>query len=146
MAAATAVPTREAFKFWVTLPTRFRDLDPMGHVNSSVYFTYFETGRTDYFAASGVSAQRVKGKWGIPVVSQTCNYRQQVFHPSTLDIGVRCAEVGEKTVRLDYAIFLAGSSTLVAEGQSISVWVDLEIPKSVPIPPELRRALAAFDS
>jgi acyl-CoA thioester hydrolase len=137
---------RSAFKFWVTVPTRFRDLDPMGHVNSSVYFTYFETGRTDYFAATGVSARRVPGKWGIPVVSQTCDYRQQVFHPSTLEIGVRCAELGAKTVQLAYAAYLAGTDTLVAEGRSISVWVDLEIPKSVALPEEIRRALSEFDA
>jgi len=137
--------TRDQFKHWNTIPTRFRDLDPMGHVNSSVYFTYFEVGRTDFFEKSGVSARRVKGKWGIPVVSQTCNYRQQVFHPSTLELGVRCAEMGEKTVHLEYALFLAGTATLVASGQSISVWVDLEIPKSVPLPDEIRHALSTFD-
>lgn len=144
--ATSAGATRDAFKLWVIIPTRFRDLDPMGHVNSSVYFTYFETGRTDYFASTGVSALRIKGKWGIPVVSQTCNYRQQVFHPSTLDLGVRCAELREKTVHLEYALYLAGTGTLVAEGQSVSAWVDLEIPKSVPLPDEIRRALTAFES
>ena len=113
--------TRDAFKHWNTIPTRFRDLDPMGHVNSSVYFTYFEVGRTDFFEKSGVSGFRVKGKWGIPVVSQTCDYRLQVFHPSALDLGVRCADLRKKTVHLEYALFLAGTDTLVASGQSLSV-------------------------
>jgi len=135
--------TRDQFKHWSTILTRFRDLDPMGHVNSSVYFTYFEVGRTYFFENTGISALRVQGKWGIPVVSQTCNYRQQVFHPSTLEIGVRCAELGEKTVHLEYALFLAGTDTVVASGQSISVWVDLEIPKSVRLPAEIRRVLSA---
>jgi acyl-CoA thioester hydrolase len=138
--------TRDRFRHWNTILTRFRDLDPMGHVNSSVYFTYFEVGRTDYFEKSGVSARRVRGKWGIPVVSQTCNYRQQVFHPSTLDVGVRCAELREKTVHLEYAIFLAGTGTLVAEGGSISVWADLELAKSVPLPDDVRGALMAFET
>lgn len=138
--------TRDQFKHWNTILTRFRDLDPMGHVNSSVYFTYFEVGRTNYFENAGVSARRVSGKWGIPVVSQTCNYRQQVFHPSTLEVGVRCAELREKTVHLEYAVFLADTDTLVAEGQSISVWVDLQIPKSVPLPDDLRRALTGYES
>ncbi len=142
----SAATGRDAFKLWASIPTRFRDLDPMGHVNSSVYFTYFEVGRTDYFEKAGLSALRVKGKWGIPVVSQTCNYRQQVFHPSILELGVRCSELREKTVHLAYALYLAGTGTLVAEGQSISVWVDLEIPKSVPLPEEIRRALTAFES
>lgn len=135
----------EKFHSWVTIPTRFRDMDAMGHVNSSVYFTYFEIGRTEYFARSGVSDQRVAGKWGIPVVSQQCNYREQVFHPATLEIGVRCSELGEKTVHLAYGLYRAGTDTLVADGESVSVWVDLTIPKSVPLPQSVRESIAAYD-
>lgn len=135
---------RKDFQFWVTLPTRFRDMDTMGHVNSSVYFTYFESGRTEFFARSGVSALRVPGKWGIPVVSQTCNYRDQVRHPDTLDIGVRCAELREKTVHLAYEIYRAGTDALVADGASVSVWVDLTLPKAVPLPDEIRAAIESL--
>ena len=132
---------RSDFTFWITFPTRFRDMDVVGHVNSSVYFTYLENGRTEFFARSGVSALRVSGKWGIPVVSQTCNYREQVIHPETLDVGVRCSEMREKTVHLVYEIYRAGTDNLVADGSSISVWADLEAGKSVPLPPEIRRAI-----
>lgn len=138
--------TRDQFNHWNTILTRFRDLDPMGHVNSTVYFTYFEVGRIAYFEQSGVSTRRVRGKWGIPIVSQTCNYRQQVFHPTTLEVGVRCTELREKTVHLEYALFVAGTDTLVCDGQSISVWVDLEIPKSVPLPADLRQALTDYET
>jgi len=135
---------RSDFTFWVTFPTRFRDMDTMGHVNSSVYFTYFENARTDYFTHSGVSALRVPGKWGIPVVSQTCNYRDQVHHPETLDVCVRCGELREKTVHLIYEIYRAGTDQLVADGSSISVWADLENRRSVPLPDDVRAAIAAF--
>src|SRR5688572_30904834 len=36
-------------RFHVKIPVRFRDLDPMGHVNNSVYFTYLEVARTAYW-------------------------------------------------------------------------------------------------
>ena len=36
------------------LAVRFNELDPYGHVNHSVYLTYFEVGRTDALAACGV--------------------------------------------------------------------------------------------
>jgi acyl-CoA thioester hydrolase len=137
---------RSDFRLWITVPTRFRDMDVMGHVNSSVYFTYFESARTEFFAKSGVSALRVPGKWGIPVVSQTCHYRDQVTHPDTLEVGVRCSELREKTVHLVYEIYRAGSDKLVADGSSISVWVDLEVPKSVSLPEEVRRAIRSLDS
>ncbi len=136
---------RDEFKKWLSVPTRFRDLDPMNHVNSSIYFVYFETARTEYFKDTCIAHLREDGKSGIPVVSQTCNYRQQVFHPTTLDVGIRCAELREKTVHLAYEIYLENTDTLVADGASISAWVDLTIPKAVPLPDEIRSAIGDFE-
>jgi len=130
----------------VAVPTRFRDLDPMGHVNSGVYFAYMEMARTTYFAESGVSDLRVPGVFGIPVVSQTCNYRRQVFHPATVEVGVRCVERKEKTVALDYGLFLADGGPPVADGRSVSAWVDLRVPKAIPLPAELIAAIAAYEA
>ena len=132
---------RDEFKKWLSVPTRFRDLDPMNHVNSSIYFVYFEMARTEYFKESGIIRLRDAGKSGIPVVSQTCNYRRQVFHPSTLDVGIRCMELREKTVHLAYEIYLEDTDTLLADGQSMSAWVDLTIPKAIHLPDEIRSAI-----
>jgi len=37
-----------------TIDVRFNEIDPYGHVNHSVYVTYFEVGRTDALRACGV--------------------------------------------------------------------------------------------
>ena len=37
-----------------TIDVRFNEIDPYGHVNHSVYVTYFEVGRTDALAACGI--------------------------------------------------------------------------------------------
>ncbi|MEM7272368.1 MAG: thioesterase family protein [Actinomycetota bacterium] len=36
------------------LTVRFNELDPYGHVNHSVYVTYFEVGRTEALTACGI--------------------------------------------------------------------------------------------
>src|SRR5438876_3799298 len=36
-------------KVWFPVQIRFRDLDPLAHVNNTVYFTYFEEARSYYF-------------------------------------------------------------------------------------------------
>ena len=37
------------FPCWYPVQIRFRDLDPLAHVNNTVYFTYFEEARSYYF-------------------------------------------------------------------------------------------------
>ena len=39
----------EDFRCWYPVQIRFRDLDPLAHVNNTVYFTYFEEARIYYF-------------------------------------------------------------------------------------------------
>ena len=68
------------------------------------------------------------------------------FGRSELDLGVRCAELRTKTVHLEYGLFLAGTDTLMASGESVSVWADLEIPASVPLPDDIRQALTDYEA
>ena len=37
-----------AFFHWTTIKVRFRDLDPLNHVNNSVFNTYLEEARIDF--------------------------------------------------------------------------------------------------
>lgn len=117
----------------------------MRHVNSAVYFTYFEIARMQYFTAIGLEEFKVQGKIGPAVVKQTCNYRQQVFHPAEIEAAIRTTKLGEKSFTVEYVFYLADSDTLVADGETVMVWVDYEIPKSIPIPEELRRNIEAVE-
>ena len=35
---------------WYPVQIRFRDLDPLAHVNNTVYFIYFEEARSHYLS------------------------------------------------------------------------------------------------
>ena len=131
------------FKHWLRFPTRFRDMDAMRHVNSAVYFTYFEIVRMDYFYAIQLEDMKVQGKIGPAVVRQACNYRQQVFHPAEIEAGVRTTKMSEKSFTVEYEFYLADTETLVADGETVMVWVDFQIPKAIPLPGELRRNIEA---
>ena len=136
---------RSEFKHWVPVTVRFRDMDAMGHVNSAVYLTYFEIARMWYFQASGLEGMKVKGKIGPAVVSQTCNYRQQVFFPAELEAGIRTTGIGTKSFSVAYEFYLRGTDTLVADGVTVMTWVDYEVARAIPVPETLRRNLEALE-
>lgn len=136
---------RDDFKYWMSIPTRWSDMDPMQHVNSTTYFVYFEMVRMSYFEMLGLPKLKVPGKFGPAVISQTCNYRRQVRHPAVLDAGVRTREVEGKTITVEYEVYLEGTDRLVFDGQTVLAWVDYESEKAIPVPEALRDAISSYE-
>jgi len=132
---------RSDFKHWLTIKTRYRDMDAMNHVNSAVYHTYLEIARHEYFDVIGLSDMRKPGVLGPGAVSQTSNYRLQVHHPAVLDVGVRCSRIGNKSFTLEYELYLEGTDTLVNDGTTAMAWIDYKTGKAIPFPDVLRKAI-----
>jgi acyl-CoA thioester hydrolase len=136
-------PTRADFRFWWPVTVRWGDMDAMGHVNNIIYFRYLESARVGYFEAftGWTGRDEGGGRQGPVVVSQTFNYRLQVYYPAELEVGVRCREIRSRSFVLEYGVFRKGSDELVGDGTSVAVWLDYGTNKAMPIPPHLRQAL-----
>ncbi len=116
----------------------------MGHVNNMIYFQYLESARIGYFERlmGWTGREEGAGRQGPVVVSQTFNYRRQVYYPAELEVGVRYREIRNRSFVLEYAIFRKGTDELVGDGISVAVWLDYNANKAMPIPPILRQAFA----
>jgi acyl-CoA thioester hydrolase len=117
-------------------------MDAMGHVNNIIYFQYLESARVGYFEAfmGWTGRDEVGRQQGPVVVSQTFNYRLQVYYPAELEVGVRCREIRNRSFVLEYGMFRKGTDELVGDGTSVAVWLDYDTNKAMPIPPKLRQA------
>ncbi len=143
MAQHQTQPTRADFRFWWAVTVRWGDMDAMGHVNNVMYFQYIESARIGFVEALGWETSIGTGpRQGPAVVSQTYNYRRQVFYPDELEVGVRCQEVRGKSFVLEFGLFRKGTEDLVGDGISVMVWLDYDAGKALPIPPGLRHALS----
>lgn len=127
------------------IPTRWRDMDAMRHVNSAMYFTYFEAIRMAYFRQINLNKLRQPGKLGPAVISQTCNYREQVFHPTTLDAGIRTKSLSTKTFTVEYEFYFKDTDRLSCDGQTVMAWVDYEKARAIPVPEELRQGIFTLE-
>lgn len=137
--------SRSTFKHWITEPVRWGDMDALGHVNNAVYFVFCESVRMSFFLEIDLPRFVPAGEnHGPALVTATCNFKQQVHHPATLDVGLRVARLGGKSFTLEYGMFRAGSEELVADGSSVVVWVDYGAGASLPIPESLRPVLESY--
>ena len=129
--------------FSTNIGVRFRDLDAMGHVNNSVFFTYFEQGRIDFsdkvFKISDPSEFKfimahVRCDFLIPV---------KLGHRLTLKIWVN--SIGEKSFGYGYKLVERSDESVVfALGESIQVCYDYTENKSIPVPDEMKAKLSTY--
>ncbi len=45
------IPNPDLFRHSAPMQIRFNDVDVLGHMNNTVYFTLYDTAKADYFAA-----------------------------------------------------------------------------------------------
>jgi acyl-CoA thioester hydrolase len=138
--------TRARFKHWTTQEVRWGDMDALGHVNNSAYFVYCESGRMAFFGDLGMVEHTGGGARGPALATANLEFKQQVRHPATLDIGLAVERIGGSSFTLIYGLFRAGEDEVVAQGQSVVVWVDYAAGRSEALPDALRDALGAYQA
>lgn len=134
------IPTREDYKYFYPINTRWSDNDIYGHVNNVVYYSYFDTAANRYLIEEGgldISDGRIVGY----VVNSGCQYHSPITYPETIEAGVRVDVLGNRSVQYGIAIFKAGEDVAAAHGHFVHVFVDRTENRSVPIPEKLRTAL-----
>ncbi|MYN13919.1 acyl-CoA thioesterase [Pusillimonas sp. TS35] len=133
-------PKRTAFKFFLSLGTRWMDNDVYGHVNNVTYYSYFDTVVNRYLVDNGlldIARSQVIGL----VVETGCRYFSSVAFPDTLDIGLKVAHLGNSSVRYEIGVFKQGEEAAAACGHFVHVYVDRETRKPTPLPAALRETL-----
>jgi len=125
----------------LSIPVRWYDMDAFGHVNNSIYFTYFEQTRISWWMEVAPPSYSLD-KMGPVVVTANCSYIKPIVYP---EIILSKLYVGPPS-RSSYDCFCKMYSEknpdiLYAEAYAKIVWVDREAGRSTPIPDELRHLL-----
>ena len=134
------VPTRDDYKVFYPITTRWSDNDIYGHVNNVTYYSYFDTAANRYLIEEGgldIEDGSIVGY----VVNSGCEYHAPITYPEAIEAGVRVDRLGNSSVQYGIAIFREGEDLAAAHGHFVHVFVDREADRSVAIPAGLRAAL-----
>lgn len=141
MSERAAPSGREAFKHFVTIPTRWNDNDAYGHVNNAVYYNYFDTLVNGYLIGSG--ALNVASSTVIALVAETqCRFFRQISYPSPICAGLRLEHLGRSSLRYGIGLFADDGQPAAAQGHFVHVCVDRVTGRPVPIPEKLKAAVS----
>ncbi len=124
---------------------RWGDLDALGHVNNVVFFQFCESARIAYFEAVGLDRFKQQPTDGPGMVSAQLNFRRQLHYPGQVRVTARVTKIGQRSFTLTYAIYDTADDQLVADGDSVCVWVDYAAGRAMTLPDQLVASIAHLE-
>ncbi|WP_129115605.1 acyl-CoA thioesterase [Halegenticoccus tardaugens] len=127
------------YRYEVPIRVRFRDLDPMGHVNNAVYASYCEQARISYFSDV---LDLDPATPGMVLAHLELDYERAVTFDEDLAVSVRVPRLGTSSFPTEHEVRVGDE--LAATAETTQVVVDDEgAPR--PIPDEWRERIADFE-
>lgn len=156
---------------WYPVQIRFRDLDPLSHVNNTVYFTYLEEARSYYFDQLGldhwptrtedqlypgveseqihtarISTSVIGAHYGMLVKNVNCTYELPLIRSDKAEVGVCVTHVGRTSITLEQQIRDSRMhERIFATGRTVLVWANYHTGRPHPVPPVLRAAFERME-
>ena len=119
---------------------RSGDIDAQGHVNNTVFASFFESGRVQVIRHPE-RGLRLPGTT-LVLARTEIDYLRELHYPGTVDIGTGIAGIGRSSFVFAQAIFSGGRCA--ARGRATMVLIDAATRRSRPLPPELTARLKGW--
>jgi len=137
---------RNEFRFLDRLRVRWAEIDAQKIVFNGHYLMYFDTAIAGYWRALALPyAQTMEYLGGdLFVRKATLEYEGSARYDDVLDIGIRCARIGNSSMLFSAAAFR--QDELLVSGELVYVFADTPSQASKTVPQELRDVLQAFEA
>ena len=121
------------------------DMDAAQHVNNTIYFRYFETGRINYFDAMGFTVFKGIG----PILAETsCRFKIPLVYPDTISIAsrVQLDSFYEFGFSMEHIIVSHKYQKIAAKGTGRIVSYNYGKQQKAPFPDELKEKIIEFEN
>lgn len=134
------MPDVSGFKHHKDLQIRFSDVDVLGHVNNTVYLSFYDTGKAYFF--SDILEFMVDWKHVETVIANIdCCFVAPVYFGEDIEVVTRCEGVHDKSFRLLQMVVRKSDGQVKSACETVMVSFDPDSGVSVPLPEHWRRAL-----
>jgi acyl-CoA thioester hydrolase len=136
-------PKRSDFAFFLPLTPRWGDLDMLGHVNNTKFFTYDESARLDYFNRLMQDDPGFWREYGLILAHIEADFLTQLKLPAELQIGFRITKIGRSSLKTEAGMFRGDEAVAVTRG--VVVWFDYAKSQALPLPDSVRARIRSFE-
>ncbi|BEH00561.1 acyl-CoA thioesterase [Bacteroides sedimenti] len=135
---------RLIFKHTVPIQLRFNDFDALGHVNNSVYFSFYDLGKTFYFkevVPGIISSNEV----GVVIANIQVSFLLSVYPNENVAVQTAVTEIGNKSFKLLQQLIDVDTNEVKSICQTVMVGFDAKTKTTRPISEEWRKAITEFE-
>lgn len=122
------------FYHWTEIPVRFRDLDPLNHVNNALFNTYLEEARINFLGEVGQMQNEFTDGKTFVLVKSTIEYLKQIKYPATVLVGTGIGEVGNSSITALQALYTKETKDLLGVAETTGVWFDMKRQRPTRLP------------
>ncbi len=131
------------FKHTLPIQLRFNDIDTQGHVNNTVYFSFYDLGKTTYFY--DIMSLKALDKVGIVVANINADFLTPIVGQEPIAAQTAVKEVGTKSFTLIQQIINTETMEIKCRCQSVMVAFDLKTHQAIEVPAEWKNAFEAYE-
>lgn len=138
------LPDKSLFRHRIDLQMRFNDIDILGHLNNTVYFSFYDTGKAYYLEAvqgGNVNWQRVESV----VANVDCAFINSIYFGTELEVLTRCEHIGERSFTIFQMITDKNTGEVKSVCRSVMVSIDPDTKHSVPMPKKWIDGIQSFE-
>ena len=137
---------RQNFRCMHRLRVRWAEVDMQKIVFNAHYLMYIDTAMSDYWRALALPYEASMHILGgeMYVKKATVEYHASAKLDDTLDVGMRCARIGNSSCLFEAAIFCG--DRLLVTGELVYVFADPATQTSTPVPAALRAMLEGYEA
>jgi acyl-CoA thioester hydrolase len=133
----------ETYNLKLELRIDWNDLDMYKHVNNISFMRYMQSGRVNFWEASGIYEMYENTNMGTMLVSTHCDFKKSLYYPGKAIVKTRIDFIKNSSFGLKHLI-LNDINEVCAEGKDVVVCYDFEKDKTFRIPEDLRTQLSKF--
>lgn len=131
------------YKLSLELRIDFSDLDMYRHVNNLTFIRFLQSGRVNFWEATGLATLFSETNKGAILVSTHCDFKKSLFYPGKAIVKTKLAYIKNSSFALDQVI-LNEEGEVCAEGRDIAVFFDFSKDQALTIPTDLRESMQRF--
>ena len=137
---------RQNFRCMHRLRVRWAEVDMQKIVFNAHYLMYIDTAMSEYWRALALPYEASMHILGgeMYVKKATVEYHASAKLDDTLDVGMRCARIGNSSCLFEAAIFCG--DRLLVTGELVYVFADPATQTSTPVPAALRTMLEGYEA